>query len=68
MKLPKNRQSRLSDDVWFLGEAIARYLRLSAARDGFEVSIRRYADQLTERDEKFSAILEAVKKESEGQN
>jgi len=64
MKLPKNRQSRLATDVWIMGEAISRYLKMSTARDGFEVAVRQYADQLS-KDEKFTELLEAIRKETE---
>lgn len=63
MKIPKNRQSRLSEDVWIAGEAIARHFRMSSARDAFEVSVRDYAARLAERDQKFAEIWEKVKAE-----
>ena len=60
----RTRQSRLATDVWIMGAAISRYLKMSTARDGFEVAVRQYADQLS-KDEKFTALLEAIKKETE---
>lgn len=64
MKLPKNKQSRLADDVWIIGEAIARHFRMSNSRDGFEVAVRNYAATLAERDPRFYEIWEQVKKET----
>lgn len=63
MKVPKNRQSRLSDDVWLAGEAISRHFRMSSSREGFEAAIRDYVLRLAERDPKFSEIWEKVKNE-----
>jgi hypothetical protein len=63
VKAPKNRQSRLADDVWLAGEAIARHFRMSSARDGFEAAVRDYVLRLAEKDSKFSAIWEQVKSE-----
>jgi hypothetical protein len=63
MKVPKNRQSRLSDDVWLAGEAIARYFRMSSSRDGLETAVRGYVARLAENDPKFAEIWEQVKKE-----
>ncbi|PSB23476.1 hypothetical protein [Stenomitos frigidus] len=63
MKLPKNRQSRLADDVWIAGEAIARHFRMSSARDGFEIAVRDYAIKMSERDPQFYQLWEQVKNE-----
>lgn len=63
MKVPKNRQSRLSDDVWLAGEAIARHFRMSSSRDGFEAAIRDYVLRLSQNDATFAEIWEKVKKE-----
>ncbi|MBW4522651.1 MAG: hypothetical protein KME16_23645 [Scytolyngbya sp. HA4215-MV1] len=63
MKVPKNRQSRLSDDVWLASEAIARHFRMSSSRDGLEAAIRNYVLQLAEKDSNFSEIWEQVKQE-----
>jgi hypothetical protein len=63
MKVPKNRQSRLSDDVWLAGEAIARYFRMSSSRDGLETAVRAHVSRLAESDPKFAEIWEQVKNE-----
>lgn len=63
MKIPKNRQSRLSDDVWLASEAIARHFRMSSSRDGLETAIRAYVLQMAQTDSKFSEVWEQVKSE-----
>ena len=63
MKIPKNRQSRLSDDVWLASEAIARHFRMSTSRDGLETAIRSYVLQMAQTDPKFSEVWEQVKNE-----
>jgi hypothetical protein len=63
VKVPKNKQSRLADDVWLAGEAIARHFRMSGARDGFEAAVRDYVLRLSERDPRFSEVWEKVKDE-----
>ena len=68
MKIPKNRQSRLADDVWIAGEAIARHFRMSSARDGFENAVRDYVSKMAERDPRFSQIWEEVKNEGVEEN
>lgn len=64
MKIPKNKQTRLADDVWIAGEAIARHYRMSTARDGFEVAVRNFAALLAEREPKFLDVWEQVKQET----
>ncbi|MBD1847361.1 hypothetical protein H6F89_28935 [Cyanobacteria bacterium FACHB-63] len=68
MKVPKNRQTRLSDDVWLAGEAIARHFRMSSARDGFEAATRDYVIRLSQSDPKFAEIWEKVKDEGVEEN
>ena len=68
MKIPKNRQSRLADDVWIAGEAIARHFRMSSARDGFETAVRDYVSKMAEKDPRFSQIWEQVKNEGVEEN
>jgi hypothetical protein len=63
LKYPRSRTSRLADDVWMAGEAIARYFRMGATRDGFETAIRSYVSRLAESDPHFAEIWTAVKKE-----
>ncbi len=63
MKIPKNRQSRLSEDVWLASEAIARHFRMSSSRDGLEAAIRDYVLRLSQTDAKFAEIWEKVKEE-----
>ncbi|MCY6493150.1 hypothetical protein [Leptolyngbya sp. GGD] len=68
MKVPKNRQTRLSDDVWLAGEAIARHFRMSSARDGFEAATRDYVLRLSQTDPRFAEIWEKVKAEGVEEN
>ena len=63
MKAPKNRTSRLADDVWIAGEAIARYFRMTGTRDGFETAVRYYVSKLAEGDPRFAEIWNDVKEE-----
>ncbi|MBD1846642.1 hypothetical protein H6F89_25115 [Cyanobacteria bacterium FACHB-63] len=63
MKVPKNRQTRLSDDVWLAGEAIARHFRMGSSREGFEVAVRDYVTRLSQSDPKFAEVWEKVKNE-----
>jgi hypothetical protein len=63
MKIPKNRQSRLSEDVWLASEAIARHFRMSSSRDGLEAAIRDYVLRLSQADARFAEIWEKVKEE-----
>lgn len=68
MKVPKNKQSRLADDVWLAGEAIARYFRMSSSREGFETAIRGYVSRLAESDPRFAEVWDAVKTEGISEN
>lgn len=63
MKVPKNKQSRLSDDVWLASEAVARYFRMSSPRDGMETAVRSHVARLAETDPKFAEIWDQVKNE-----
>jgi hypothetical protein len=68
VKIPNNQQSRLSQDIWIAGEAIARHRGMMSSRDAFETAIREYANRLAEKDENFKKMWEGVKDEWESQN
>ena len=63
MQVPKNRQTRLSDDVWLACEAMARYLGASSPRDGLERAIMNYVLGLAQSNDRFEAVWEEVKAE-----
>ncbi|MEL6383824.1 MAG: hypothetical protein AAFQ89_15490 [Cyanobacteria bacterium J06626_18] len=63
VQVPKNRQSRLSDDVWLAAEAMARYVGSTSPRDGLERGFMSYVLDLAEANSKFAAIWESVKEE-----
>ena len=63
VKIPKNQQSRLTQDVWIAGEAIARHRGMVSSRDAFETSVRDFATRLSETDENFKKLWDAVKEE-----
>ena len=63
MKVPKNRQSRMSDDVWMASEAIARWFKMTSPRDGFETAVRDYVSTLAENNKDFARIWAEVKEE-----
>lgn len=60
LKIPNNQQSRLSQDVWIAGEAIARHRRMASARDAFETAVRDYASRLAETDSAFKIVWDEV--------
>ena len=62
-KIPKNRQLRLSDDVWIAAEAIARYMGSKSTREGIETALRHYVFDLNQKDTRFSKIWEQVQTE-----
>lgn len=63
VKIPKNSSSRLSPDVWLIGEALNRYYRTSNLRVAIESAIRVTSDRLVSDDPRFAAILQEVKEE-----
>ena len=63
MRVPKNRQSRMSDDVWIASEAIARFFGMTNTRDGLETAVRDYVTQMSKSNQNFAEIWEEVKKE-----
>lgn len=63
VQVPKNRQSRLSDDVWLAAEAMARYIGSSSPRDGLERAFMTYVLDLGRNDQKFAEIWQSVKEE-----
>ena len=68
VKPPKNRSSRLSDDVWLVGEALNRHYRTSNLRVAIESAIRITADRLATEDPKFAALLTEVREEGIEEN
>jgi hypothetical protein len=68
VKIPNNQQSRLSQDVWIAGEAIARHRRMASSRDAFETAVRDYANRLAENDQSFKKVWEDVAAEWEFDN
>jgi hypothetical protein len=63
VKIPKNQQSRLTQDVWIAGEAIARHRGMISSRDAFETAVRDFATRLSETDENFKKLWDSVKAE-----
>lgn len=63
MKIPKNRQSRVSDDVWLASEAIARFFAMTSPRDGLETAVRDYVIQMAKSNDTFAQVWEEVKTE-----
>lgn len=63
VKIPKSGASRLSEDVWILGEALSRYHRTNNLRVAIEAAIRNYSDRLMSDDPSFVDVLNEVKKE-----
>ena len=63
MKVPKNRQSRMSDDVWLASEAIARWFGMNTPRDGLETAVRDYVSTMAEKNKDFARIWSEVKQE-----
>lgn len=68
VKIPNNQQSRLGQDVWIAGEAIARHRRMASARDAFETAVRDYASRLAETDSAFKRVWDEVAAEWEADN
>ena len=63
VKIPKSGASRLSEDVWLLGEALSRYHKTNNLRVAIESAIRNYSDRLMSDDPSFVEVLNEVKKE-----
>lgn len=63
VKIPKNGASRLSEDVWILGEALSRYHKTNNLRVALESAIRNYSDRLMSDDPLFVNVLNEVKAE-----
>jgi hypothetical protein len=68
VKIPNNQQSRLAQDVWIAGEAIARHRRMTSARDAFETAVRDFASRLAENDDAFKRVWDDVAAEWETDN
>ena len=63
VKIPKSGASRLSEDVWLLGEALSRYHKTNNLRVAIESAIRNYSDRLMSDDPSFVKVLNEVKEE-----
>ena len=63
VKIPKNSSSRLSEDVWLIGEALSRHYRTSNLRVAIESAIRITADRLASEDADFAKLLKEVRSE-----
>lgn len=63
VKIPKSGASRLSDDVWMIGEALNRHYKTGNIRAAIESAIRITADRMAEQDANFAKLLEQVKSE-----
>jgi hypothetical protein len=63
VQVPKNRQMRLSDDVWLAAEAMGRYLGSASPRDGLERAFMNYILDLAKGNPRFADTWEAVKEE-----
>ena len=63
VKIPKNGSSRLSEDVWLIGEALSRHYRTSNLRVAIESAIRITSDRLASEDPDFAKLLKEVKEE-----
>jgi len=65
VKIPPKKETILSADVWIAGIAIATHLGCRKPREGFEIAIRKYAQQLAANDPSFVAVWDDVKKRHE---
>lgn len=63
VKVPKSGASRLSEDVWIIGEALNRYYKTSNLRVAIESAVRITSDRLASDDPRFAELLNAVKEE-----
>lgn len=63
VKPPKNRSSRLSDDIWLIGEALNRHYQTGNLRVAIESALRITADRLASENPKFAEHLNNVKEE-----
>ena len=63
VKVPKNRQSRVSDDIWIAGQALSEFLGTGSPREGWEACVRNYVVELATKNPKFSELWEKAKSE-----
>ena len=63
MKIPRSGASRLSQDVWIIGEALRRYHLTDGIRPAIETVIRSASMQLAQSDPRYAEILQEVKEE-----
>lgn len=63
MKIPRSGASRLSVDVWIIGEALNRFHCTDNIRTAIESEIRKASDNLIKISSEYAAILQKVKDE-----
>lgn len=63
MKIPKSGATRISNDVWLIGEALSRYYRTENLRVALESIIRIGSDRLQETDPGYAKVLAEVREE-----
>ena len=63
VKVPKNRQSRISDDIWIAGKALSEFLGAGTPREGWEAGVRQFVVQLSTTNPKFAELWEKAKNE-----
>lgn len=63
MKIPRSGASRLSVDVWIIGEALSRFHRTDSIRTAIESEVRKASDNLIKVSPEYAAILQKVKDE-----
>ena len=63
MKIPKSGATRISNDIWLIGEALSRYYRTENLRVALEAIIRIGSDRLQETDPEYAKILSIVRQE-----
>ena len=63
MKIPRSGASRLSVDVWIIGEALSRFHRTDNIRTAIESEIRKASDNLIKISPEYAEVLQEVKNE-----
>ena len=63
----KNNATRLSDEIWAIGEALRRYLNASSVRSAIEIELLQAAERKSS-DPEFMKILKEVRNQSQEQS
>lgn len=63
VRVPKNRQSRVSDDIWIAGQALAEFLGAGTPREGWEAGVRNFVMELSTTNPRFAELWEKAKQE-----